>query len=121
AYRCKESLAWVRQAQSHQGAAWRMTTFVSYWLQELKAGIFEPMRRALTTIAGYKSLILRRWKSTYSNARLEGMNGLFQAARARARGYRNVNTFITMIYLIGAPLGKLLNPFTRQLTPTKSI
>ncbi len=121
AYRCKESLAWVRQAQSHQGAAWRMTSFVSYWLQELKAGIFEPMRRALTTIAGYKSLILRRWKSTYSNAKLEGMNGLFQAARARARGYRNVNTFITMIYLIGAPLGKLLNPFTRQLTPTKSI
>lgn len=49
------------------------------------------------------------------------MNGLFQAARARARGYRNVNTFITMIYLIGAPLGKLLNPFTRQLTTTKSI
>jgi hypothetical protein len=27
------------------------------------------------------------------------MNGLFQAARARARGYRNVGFFITMIYL----------------------
>ncbi len=30
------------------------------------------------------------------------MNGLFQAARARARGYRNDQTFITMIY---SPIG----------------
>ncbi|CAA7619564.1 transposase (fragment) [Magnetospirillum sp. SS-4] len=30
-----------------------------------------------------------------------------QAARARVRGYRNVQTFITMIYLIIAPLGDL--------------
>jgi hypothetical protein len=36
-------------------------------------------------------------------------NGLFQAARARARGYRNTATFITMIYLIAAPLGMLFN------------
>jgi hypothetical protein len=39
---------------------------------------------------------------------LEGFNGLFQAAWARARGYRNVTTFITMIYLIGAPIGDIL-------------
>ncbi|MBI5163237.1 MAG: transposase, partial [Magnetospirillum sp.] len=37
----------------------------------------------------------------------EGFNGLFQAARARARGYRNTTTFATMIYLIAAPLGDL--------------
>ncbi len=36
---------------------------------------------------------------------MEAMNGLFQAARARARGYRNTETFITMIYLIAARLG----------------
>ncbi|MBT5264823.1 MAG: hypothetical protein HOL85_18890, partial [Rhodospirillaceae bacterium] len=39
----------------------------------------------------------------------EALNGIFKAARARARGYRNVDTFITMIYLIAAPLGKLIN------------
>ena len=39
---------------------------------------------------------------------MEAMNGLFQAARARARGYSNTATFITMIYLIAAPLGDLL-------------
>ncbi|TXL70842.1 transposase, partial [Vineibacter terrae] len=33
----------------------------------------------------------------------------FQLVRARARGYRNVDTFIAMIYLVGAPLPKLVN------------
>ena len=45
---------------------------------------------------------------TYTNARLEGLNGLFLAARARARGYRNTKTFITMIYMIASPAGAVL-------------
>ncbi|RUM88371.1 MAG: ISL3 family transposase, partial [Thermodesulfatator sp.] len=45
----------------------------------------------------------------YTNARLEALNGIFQAARRRARGYRNVKTFITMIYLLAAPLPEILN------------
>ncbi|WP_374710055.1 transposase [Halomonas koreensis] len=42
-------------------------------------------------------------------ARLEGMNGLFQAARSRASGYRNEANFIAMIYLIGSPVGHMLD------------
>ncbi|CAO0824055.1 hypothetical protein DFAR_4040014 [Desulfarculales bacterium] len=30
--------------------------------------------------------ILSRWASNHSNARLEGLNGIFQAARTRAKG-----------------------------------
>jgi hypothetical protein len=36
------------------------------------------------------------------------LNGIFKAARARARGYRNTKTFITIIYLLGAPLPDIL-------------
>lgn len=50
---------------------------------------------------------VRRWTSTYTNARLEGLNGLFQAARARTRDYRKTQTFITMIYLIASPAGRI--------------
>ena len=60
-------------------------------------------------VAAAARRILQRWNSDHSNARLEGLNGLFQAARARARSYRNATTFATVIYLIAAPLG---NPFT---------
>jgi hypothetical protein len=35
-------------------------------------------------------------------ARLEGFNSLFQGAMARARGYTNVENFISMVYLIAA-------------------
>ncbi|MBI5162708.1 MAG: transposase, partial [Magnetospirillum sp.] len=69
--------------------------------------ILDPVRKALSTVENHRSRILERWTSTHSNARLEGFNGLFQAARARARGYRNTTTFATMIYLIAAPLGDL--------------
>ncbi|CAO0823013.1 hypothetical protein DFAR_3430013 [Desulfarculales bacterium] len=50
-------------------------------------------------------MILSRWTSNHSNTRLEGLNGIFQAARVRGRGYRNVFIFMTMIYFIAAPMG----------------
>lgn len=120
AYRCKENLAWVREAPTPQAAAWRMTNFVKDALQTLKGAVFEPMRKALKTLMGYRTLILRRWRSTYSNARLEGFNGLFKAARARARGYRNTDTFKTMIYLIGAPLGDILDQLAKPFCQPNS-
>ena len=63
--------------------------------------------KALATVENHRLRILERWTSTHSNVRLQGFNGLFQAARARARGYRNTTTFATTIYLIAAPLGDL--------------
>ena len=62
-----------------------------------------------TRLLEHAGKILERCNSTHSNTRLEGLNGLFQAARARARGYRNQTTFATMIYLIAAPLGDLFD------------
>ncbi|CAO0822046.1 hypothetical protein DFAR_2800007 [Desulfarculales bacterium] len=40
--------------------------------------------------------------------RLGGLNGICKTARARAKGYRNVFTFMTIIYFIAAPLGNLI-------------
>jgi transposase len=113
AWRCKESLKWVRQAKTPRAAAWRLTNFLNYYKDLLKEKVYDPVQKALRTIESKRKMIEQRWKSTYSNARLEGLNGLFQAARARARGYRNQNTFMTMIYLIGAPLGKIIETFTQ--------
>ncbi|CAO0824779.1 hypothetical protein DFAR_920001 [Desulfarculales bacterium] len=61
------------------------------------------------TLEEHAHLILSRWGSNHSNARLGGgLNGIFQAARAKARGYRNVFTFMTMIYFIVASLGEFI-------------
>ena len=109
AFRVKEMLRWVREANTTQGARWRATNFLRK-ARELVAedALLIPMRKVLNTFEEHLPRILRRWDSLLSNARLESMNGLFQAARAKARGYRNTGYFITMIYLIGAPITALL-------------
>ena len=87
---------------------WRITNFLRHASEILDPDpILDPIRKALATVETHSKRILQRWTSSHSNARLEGLNGLFQAARARARGYRNVTTFATMIYMIAAPLGDL--------------
>ena len=111
AWRVKERLRWIRQAKTPQAARWRITRFINYATDLVgESPLLEPVRKALQTLANHAERVVRRWTSTYTNARLEGLNGLFQAARARARGYRNTETFITMIYMIGSPAGTVLNP-----------
>jgi transposase len=108
AWRIKEMLRWIRKAESVHAARWRITHFLRHASQLLADDpILDPVRKALTSFGNHLERILQRWTSAHSNARLEGLNGLFQAARARARGYRNTTTFATMIYLIAAPLGDL--------------
>ncbi|BAH73439.1 putative transposase (plasmid) [Solidesulfovibrio magneticus RS-1] len=109
AYRVKEQLRWIRRAETSQAAKWRSTNFLNY-ASELIAGepLLKPVAKALKTYKKHRDRILFRWCSWHTNARLEGLNGLFQAVRARARGYRNVTNFITMIYLIAAPIADFL-------------
>lgn len=47
---------------------------------------------------------MRWFESDITSAIMEGFNSLFQAAKSRARGYRNHGYFIDMIYLTGAKL-----------------
>ena len=109
AWRIKERLRWVRLASTPQAARWRISRFINYATELVgESPLLEPMRKALQTLATHAERVVRRWTSTYTNARLEGLNGLFQAARARARGYRNTATFMTMIYMIGSPAGAVL-------------
>ena len=53
------------------------------------------------------------WHANHlTNGLFEGINSLVQAAKARARGYRNKNKMITIVYLIAAklPLPTVTNP-----------
>jgi transposase len=109
AYRAKEMLRWIRKAESTQAARWRITRFINHIGLSLDPGpLLEPVRRALRTLASHVERIIQRWTSNHSNARLEALNGIFKAARARARGYRNSATFATIIYLLAAPLPDII-------------
>lgn len=109
AWRIKENLAGIRLAKTPRAAKWRITRFIHKSLLLTEGSkLLEPMVRAIETLRNHKEEVAQRWTSTFTNARLEGLNGIFQAAKARARGYRNVMTFITMIYLIASPVAEIL-------------
>jgi transposase len=108
AWRIKEKLRWIRLAQSVQAARWRFTNFLRHTKEQLDPDpLLDPVRKAIATVKAHSKRILQRWISSHCNARLEALNGLFQAARARVRGYRSITTFATIIHLIAAPLGDL--------------
>ena len=48
--------------------------------------------------------ILSYFDSRLTNGFLEGINSLVQAAKAKARGYRNPDNLIAMAYLIAGKL-----------------
>ncbi len=105
AWLIKEKLRWIRQAPTPHGARWRITNFLNFARDLIgDRAVLQPVRDALKTLEKHADRVIRRWSSTLTNARLEGMNSLFQAARSRARGYRNTENFIAMIYLIGSPI-----------------
>ena len=109
AWQIKERLKWIREAKTPQAARWRITRFVNYAKEMIgDSQLLEPVAKALETLSKHAERIVRRWTSTYTNARLEGLNSIFQAARARARGYRDPNTFMTMIYMLASPAGSIL-------------
>lgn len=64
----------------------------------------EPMIKVAKTIKRHWDGVLNWFGSHLTNALLEGMNSLIQAAKSRARGYRSNRNFIAMAYLIGAKL-----------------
>jgi len=64
----------------------------------------EAMIKAAKTIKRHWEGVLNWFDSHLTNALLEGMNSLIQAAKSRARGYRSHRNFIAMTYLIGAKL-----------------
>jgi transposase len=100
----------VRQAETPQAARWRLTHFLRHARDIIGDNtLLKPVLGALATLEKHAERILARWTSGHSTARLEGLNGLFQAARARARGYRNTTTFAAIIYLIAAPIDVLVS------------
>ncbi|WP_372921706.1 transposase [Roseovarius sp.] len=109
AWKLKEKPPSIRKARTPRAALWRINHFLNCAQAPIgDTSRLEPVRKALTTLKTEARRVLQRWTSTYTNARLEGFNGFFQAARARSRGHRNTDTLITMIYLIGSPAGSIL-------------
>lgn len=66
--------------------------------------VLEAMHRTALTLRENAHGILNYFRLRMTSGVIESVSSLAQAARARARGNRNADTFITMIYLIAGRL-----------------
>lgn len=62
------------------------------------------IRKMANTVIEHWNGILSHFDSELTTGFLEGINSLIQAAKARARDYRNPRNLITMAYIIAGKL-----------------
>lgn len=100
AYRLKELFAefWTFKTKEEAGA------FLSYWCDLVEESKIFPFMKAAKTLKAHWSGIVSYSETNLNNGILEGINSKIQLAKKRARGYRNINNFINMIYFIAGKL-----------------
>lgn len=74
------------------------------WLNWASRSRLEPMVRVAQTLRKHFDGVLRWFTTRISNGVVEGINGMIQTAKARARGYRSLRNLTTMVYLIAGKL-----------------
>lgn len=77
---------------------------IGRWISWALRSRVPAMAKVAQTLRRIVPNVLRILETDLSTAILEGINSLVQAAKSRARGYRNVEYFITMIYVIAGRL-----------------
>jgi len=87
--------------------------YLAFWCDMVEESKIQPFVKVVKTIKAHWSGIINYIKSKINNGILEGINSKIQLAKKRARGYRNMNNFINMIYFI---CGKLKFDYPLYLT-----
>jgi len=72
----------------------------------------EPIKAVTKTLKDHWPSFLNAFDSRLTNGRVEAVNSLIQAAKARARGYGTTRHLITILYLVAGKLTRLpTSPF----------
>lgn len=100
AYILKLQLQFVYEAQDLEEA----TVLFRKWLSRAVRSRIPHLLKLARTLREHQAGILSYFRSSLTNGLLEGFNSLIQAARAKARGYRNPKNLIAIAYLIAGKL-----------------
>ena len=100
AYATKLNLQNVYFAESRQEAE----ALLNQWHKRASKSAISLIQKMARTVKEHWDGILSHFDSELTSGFLEGINSLIQAAKARARGYRNPRNMISMAYLIAGKL-----------------
>jgi transposase len=85
---------WTMPSKEAAGA------FLNQWFDEVDLASIPAFGKFSKTVKAHWDGIIRFAESRLTNGILEGINHKVQLAKRRARGYRNIQNFINMIYFL---------------------
>lgn len=77
---------------------------LTQWATNVMRSKVEPMKEVAKLIRGHLDGILAWTQTRQTNGFLEAINGLFQAAKRKARGYANFSTIRAVVFLLAGKL-----------------
>lgn len=81
------------------------------WCTNVMRSKVEPMKKVARTIRKHLDGIVAWTQTRQTNGLIEAINGLFQAAKRKARGYGRLSTIRAVIFLLAGKLDfRDLNP-----------
>jgi transposase len=88
-----------------------VSAMLKRWCANVKRSKVEPMKHVAGMIAKHFDGVIAWARTRQTNGFLEAINGLFQAAKRKARGYGRFETMRTVIFLVAGNLNFLsINP-----------
>jgi len=90
-----------------------VSAMLARWCTNVMRSKVEPMKQVATMIRTHFNGIVAWTRSRQTNGFIEAINGLFQAAKRKARGYTRFQTMKTVLFLIAGKLNfAAINPHT---------
>jgi transposase len=80
------------------------SAYLAYWCDMAEESEIIPFQDCVKTIRSHWQGIINYAETKISTGFLEGINSKIQLAKRRARGFRNIDNFINMIYFLTADL-----------------
>ena len=113
--------AWVYKEQLRQILARKQINvardMLKHWCTCVMRSKVEPMKEVAAMVRRHLEGIVAWAQTRQTNGFLEALNGLFQSAKRRARGFTRFTTIRTVIFLIAGKLDfAVINPPARQPT-----
>jgi transposase len=113
--------AWVYKEQLREILERKQINVVramlQHWCTCVMRSKVEPMKEVATLVRHHLEGIVAWAQTRQTNGFLEALNGLFQAAKRRARGFTRMSTVRTVIFLIAGKLDfRVINPHASQPT-----
>jgi len=113
--------AWIYKEQLRQSLDRKqvnvMRDTLKYWCGCVMRSKVEPMKEVAALVRRHLEGIVAWAQTRQTNGFLEAINGLFQAAKRRARGFTRLSTIKTVVFLIAGKLDfSVINPHAGQPT-----